>query len=285
LTKEVGMSLQVKPGSTVPEETARVARAAFPKGNPYLTLRDELETVYTDSLFVALFSQLGQPAETPWRLALVTVLQFAEGLSDRQAADAVRGRIDWKYLLGLALEDAGFDFSVLSEFRDRLIAGQMEQQLLDELLERFRGRGLLKARGKQRTDSTHIQAAIRNLNRLELVGETMRHALNSLAVSSPAWLKDHVPQAWYERYGPRFEQSRLPKTEAERDNLALQIGQDGRLLLTWAYTPDTPEEVQKLPAVEILRHVWVQQYYIQEEEVIWRKPENVPPSEQAIHSP
>jgi len=99
------MSLQVKPGSTVPEETARVARAAFPKGNPYLTLRDELETVYTDSLFVALFSQLGQPAETPWRLALVTVLQFAEGLSDRQAADAVRGRIDWKYLLGLALED------------------------------------------------------------------------------------------------------------------------------------------------------------------------------------
>ena len=160
------MSLQMKPGSTVPEETARVAQAAFPKGNSYLTLRDELETIYTDSLFVSLFSPLGQPAETPWRLALVTVMQFAEGLSDRQAADAVRSRIDWKYLLGLELEDPGFDFSVLSEFRDRLIAGQMELQLLDTLLIRFRERGLLKARGKQRTDSTHVQAAVRTLNRL-----------------------------------------------------------------------------------------------------------------------
>lgn len=279
------MSLHMKPGTNVPAETARVAQAAFPKGNPYLTLRDELETVYTDSLFVPLFSRLGQPAETPWRLALVTVLQFAEGLSDRQAADAVRSRIDWKYLLGLELEDPGFDFSVLSEFRDRLIAGQMEQQLLDELLARFRERGLLKARGKQRTDSTHIQAAIRNLNRLELVGETMRHALNALAVSSPEWLKTRVPQSWYERYGPRFEQSRLPKTESERDNLTIQIGQDGRQLLFWAYAPDAPETVPNDPAVEILRRVWVQQYYIQEEEVFWRKPDNIPPSERAIHSP
>lgn len=106
------MSLQAKPGSNVPEETVRVARAAFPKGNPYLTLRDELETLYADSLFTALFPKRGQPAEAPGRLALVTVLQFAEGLSDRQAAEAVRGRIDWKYLLGLELEDAGFDFSV-----------------------------------------------------------------------------------------------------------------------------------------------------------------------------
>ena len=279
------MSLQMKSGSTVPEETARVAQAAFPKGNPYLTLRDELETIYTDSLFVSLFSQLGQPAETPWRLALVTVLQFAEGLSDRQAADAVRSRIDWKYLLGLELEDPGFDFSVLSEFRARLIAGQMEQQLLDTLLVRFRERGLLKTRGKQRTDSTHIQAAIRNLNRLELVGETMRNALNTLAVSAPAWLKVHVPPEWFERYGPRFEQWRLPKAETERDKLALQIGQDGRQLLAWAYAPDAPETVQKEVAVEILRQVWVQQYYIQGEEIFWRKPDNVPPSELAIHSP
>jgi transposase len=216
---------------------------------------------------------------------MVTILQFAEGLSDRQAADAVRSRIDWKYLLGLALEDPGFDFSVLSEFRDRLIAGEMEQQLLDLLLERFRERGLLKARGKQRTDSTHVQAAIRNLNRLELVGETMRHALNSLAGSSPAWLKAHVPPEWYERYGPRFEQSRLPKTETEREKLARQVGQDGRQLLLWVYAPEAPATVQKEAAVEILRRVWVQQYYLQDEEVFWRQPDNVPPSELAIHSP
>jgi transposase len=188
-------------------------------------------------------------------------------------------------LLGLPLEDPGFDFSVLSEFRSRLVAGQVEQQLLDKLLERFRERGLLRARGKQRTDSTHIQAAIRNVNRLELVGETMRATLNALAVHAPAWLKAHVPREWYDRYGARFEQSRLPKTEAERDNLALQIGRDGRQLLIWAYAPETPETVHRDPAVEILRRVWVQQYYLEEEAVFWRKSDNLPPSERALHSP
>ena len=184
----------------------------------------------------------------------------------------------------MELEDPGFNFSVLSEYRDRLIAGGMEQQLLDLLLEQFRERGLLKARGKQRSDSTHVEAS-RNLNRLELVGETMRQALNTLAASSPIWLKAHVAPEWYERYGPRFEQWRLPKTESEREDLALQIGQDGRQLMLWTYAPETPAAVQKDPAVEILREVWVQQYYIQDEEIFWRQSDNVPPSELAIHSP
>jgi transposase len=277
--------LRPQPGSQVPEETARVARAAFPKGNPYLTLRDELETIYADGLFAALFPKRGQPAEAPGRLALVTVLQFAEGLADRQAAEAVRSRIDWKYLLGLDLGEPGFDFSVLSEFRGRLLAGGLEQRLLDELLERFRDRGLVKERGKQRTDSTHIQAAVRNLNRLECVGETLRHALNSLTEIAPQWLKAHAPQEWYERYGPRFEQYRLPKTEKERESLAIQVGQDGQQLLAWVYALDTPEAVKQQPAVEILRWVWVQQYYLQEEEVFWRQPDNLPPTEQVLHSP
>jgi transposase len=279
------MSLQANPNSRVPEETARVARAAFPKGNPYLTLRDELDTLYPDSLFVTLFPTRGQPAEAPGQLALVTVLQFAEGLSDRQAAEAVRSRIDWKYLLGLELEDPGFDFSILSEFRERLIEGSQEQQLLDALLERFRGRGLVKARGKQRTDSTHVQAAVRNLNRVECVGETMRQALNRLAKAAPDWLKAHVPPAWYERYGPRFKAARLPKTERDRERLALQIGQDGQQLLTWVYAPTTPVELQQHPAIEILRQVWVQQYYMQDNAISWRTTDNMPPTAQLIHSP
>lgn len=279
------MSLQANLESTVPEETVRVARAAFPKGNPYLTLRDELEIIYPDTLFVALFPNRGQPAESPGRLAIVTVLQFAEGLSDRQAADSVRSRIDWKYLLGLELEDPGFNFSVLSEFRDRILAGGLEQSLLDKVLERFRERGLLKERGKQRTDSTHIQAAVRNLNRLECVGEAMRHALNSLAGIAPQWLKAQAPYGWYELYGPRFTQYRLPKTQGEREKLAIQIGQDGHQLLTWAYAPDTPEEVRRHPAVETLRQMWVQQYYLQDDRVHWRETDNMPSTERVIHSP
>jgi transposase len=279
------MSLCPQPGSHVPEETARVARAAFPKGNPYLTLRDELETIYADSAFEGLFPKRGQPAESPGRLALIAVLQFAENLSERQAADAVRSRIDWKYLLGLDLVDPGFDFSILSEFRDRLLAGGLEQRLLDDLLARFRERGLVQARGKQRSDSTHIQAAARNLNRLECVGETMRHALQSLVALVPQWVQEHVPQDWYDRYGPRFDQYRFPKTESARQRLILQIGQDGQQLLQWVYTSERADTLRQQPAVEILRRVWVQQYYVQDDEIHWRHTDNMPSTEHVIHSP
>src|SRR5256712_13043740 len=167
------MSLHPHALESVPEETARVARAAFPKGNPYLLLRDTLGTIFQDNDFAACFPLEGQPSLPPWRLALVTIMQFREHLADRQAAEAVRARIDWKYLLGLELTDPGFDFSVLSEFRDRLLAGEAEECLLDKVLERCRGAGLLTARGHQRTDATHVLAAIRVLNRLELDAETL----------------------------------------------------------------------------------------------------------------
>ena len=161
------MSLHPQPLGPVPEQTARVARAAFPKGNVYMRMRDELGRLYEDEAFAALFPRRGQPAEAPWRLALVSVMQFAEGLSDQQAADAVRSRLDWKYALGLELTDPGFDASVLSEFRSRLVAGRAGYQLLDAMLARFQACGLLKARGRQRTDSTHVLAAIRALDRLD----------------------------------------------------------------------------------------------------------------------
>src|SRR3954451_24475451 len=150
------MSLKPTPVGPVPELTAYVARAAFPKGNPYLRLRDELGVIFADDDFADLFPRRGQPALAPWRLALVTVLQFREGLSDRRAADAVRSRIDRKYLLGLELTDTGFDFSVLCEFRTRLLAGAAGERLLERLLSRCQATGLLKARGRQRTDATHV---------------------------------------------------------------------------------------------------------------------------------
>jgi transposase len=171
----------------VPPETARVARAAFPTGNRYMRVADALETLCTDDAFLALLPTHGQPAQPPWQLALVTILQFAEGLSDRQAAHAVRSRIDWKYVLRLELTNPGFDASVLSEFRGRLLAGSAGSLLFDMLLTWCRDRQIVKARGRQRTDSTHILAAVRALNRIEVVGDTMRHALNTLAVVAPEW--------------------------------------------------------------------------------------------------
>ena len=212
------MSLKPRAIGPVPATTAQVARAAFPRGNDYLRLREELGTVFSDDDFADLYPDQGQPALPPWQLALVTVLQFRENLSDRQAAEAVRARIDWKYLLGLELTDSGFDYSVLSEFRARLSQRQAGERLLDKLLAQCQAQGLLRAGGRQRTDATHVLAAVRVLNRLELVAETLRMALNALAVVAPEWLKRQAPEAWYQRYGRRIEYSRRPSSENERQN-------------------------------------------------------------------
>ena len=254
------MSLKPTPIQSVPEETARVARAAFPKGNPYLTLRDQLGVIFQDDDFVDLYPDNGQPGLSPWRLALITIMQFRENLADRQAAEAVRARIDWKYLLGLELTDAGFDFSVLSEFRGRLLAGSAEERLLDKLLERCQAQGLVKSRGRQRTDSTHVLAAIRVLNRLELVGETLRAALNELAHVAPNWLQSVAPLEWYERYSKRIEDTRLPHEQSKRDAYAQTVGEDGFALLNALENDAAPDGLKDLPIIDTLRRTWQRHY-------------------------
>jgi transposase len=282
------MSLHPADERTIPEETMRVARAAFPKGSVYMRMRDALGPIYTDDAFACLFARRGQPAESPARLALVTIMQFAEGLSDRQAADAVRSRIDWKYALGLELTDPGFDASILSEFRSRLLTGDVTQLLFERMLAQVRDRGLLKPRGRARTDSTHILAAIRALNRLECVGETLRHALNTLATVAPDWLRSWAPSAWYDRYGRRFEEYRLPPGKAERYALAERIGADGSALLTALDEPEAPDWLCSVPAVETLRQVWVQQFVVRADQagkLAWRTAEELPASTELIRSP
>ncbi len=279
------MTLHSQAIGPVPEETARIAHAVFRKGNLYLRIRDELGTLYEDPLFAVLFPNVGQPALAPWRLALVCVFQFIEGLSDRQAADAVRSRIDWKYILGLELADPGFDFSVLSEFRARLVANEVGQQLLDTLVEQFKARGWLKERGRQRTDSTHVLAAIRLLNRLECLGETLRAALNAIATVAPDWLRAWVPAEWFERYSECIEEYHLPKGEGERRRYAEVSGADGSLLLTRVYDENAPAWLREVPAVQILRQTWVHQFYVEEEYVHLRSKDELPPASLRQDSP
>lgn len=281
------MSLHAPIVYCIPDDTARVARAAFPKGNPYMRMRDALGPIYTNPEFATLFSPTGQPAEAPAHLALVTIMQFAEGLSDAQAADAVRGRIDWKYALALDLTDDGFDASVLSEFRSRLIAGNAELLLFETMLLLFREQGLLKAKGRQRTDATHVLAAVQSLNRLECVGETLRHALNTLATVAPDWLRAWVPPVWFDRYSRRFEEYRLPPSKPARYALAEQIGADGSQLLLAVYHTTAPQWLREVPAVQILRRVWVQQFYaaIHNQSVHWRTADDLPPAPLLISSP
>src|SRR5713101_1094576 len=190
------MSLKFLPIPPVPEELARVAHAVFPRGNVFMQVRDTLGAIYTDEAFADLFPTHGQPALAPWRLALVTVFQCMEHLTDRQAAEAVRDRLAWKYALGLELTDPGFDHTVLSEFRSRLVEGNAEQRLLDLLLERCREGGWLKAGGRQRTDSTHVLAKVRALNRTLCVAQTMVYVLNVLSEVAPEWVRAYVPTEW-----------------------------------------------------------------------------------------
>ncbi len=271
----------------VPTMTVQVARAAFPKGCLAIRVRDALGELFEDAQFAELFAIRGRPAVSPARLALVSVLQFAEGLSDRQAADAVRGRIDWKYALGLELADTGFDASVLSEFRARLAADDQAERLLQQMLARLRERGLLVRGGRQRTDATHVLAAVRELNRLELVTETLRAALEALAAAAPTWLQRFMPDEWYARYGQRARDWRLPKAETARAALAVTVGTDGLALLEAVYAADpaTPGWLRQVPAVQTLRRLWLQQYYRDQQGVRWRDKSELPPGALAIGSP
>ncbi len=211
-------------------------------------------------------------------------MQFLENLSDRQASEAVRSRIDWKYVLSLELTDAGFDHSVLSNFRERLTVGGQSALLLDRVIEMLQEKNLLKLRGKQRTDSTHVLAAIRVMNRLELVTETMRAVLNELASVSPIWLSSVAAPEWFARYGARIEDTRLPRGEAAREEFARQVGVDGFYLLE--LLSEQMPDLLKLEVIETLQKVWERHYTRKETgEVGWRKNALLSRAATAIESP
>jgi transposase len=289
------MSVQPAPWPPPSQEIAAAVQAMYRGRRAPLAvvIRDELGELYADEAFAAAFGVRGRPGWSPGRLMLVTVLQFAESFTDRQAAEAVRVRIDWKYGLGLELADEGFDPSVLAEFRARLVEHGMVEQALDVLLAALVARGLLKPGGKQRTDSTHVLAAVRDLNRLELAGESVRAALEALAVAAPDWLADTLDVTdWTVRYGVRVDSWRLPASQTKRDALAAAYGQDGFTLLRAAYAPHAPAWLAQLPAVDVLRRVLLQNYVIvvdrRGREVICRREAKVhglPPGRDRITSP
>lgn len=282
------MSLKVGPISQVPEDTARVAKAVFRKGNRYVLLRDTFGTFFSEEDFQDLFHPEGRPAIDPARLALITILQFAEKLSDERMADAVRSRIDLKYLLALPLDDAGFDASVLCEFRTRLIEGKADTLLFEKLLERFRAHNLLRTRGKQRTDSTHVLAAVRALNRLTCVGQTFRHALDVLATVAPEWFIEHANPEWSTRYADRvnFEHDVTPAKKVEREALEEAIAADGLALLKTVFAPMAPAWLKDVPAIKTLWRVWLQNFtWTETGSLCFRNNAEIPPARMFIGSP
>jgi transposase len=279
------VSLEARDDRGVPELTARMVRSAFPKGTFAVRVREALGPLFDDAAFAEAYPVRGRPAVSPGALALVSVLQYTEGLTDRQAAEQVRARMDWKFLLGLELDDPGFDFTVLSAFRDRLLAQGLEEKVLDLVLVRLSELGMLRAGGRQRTDSTHVLAAVRTLNRMEFVGETLRAALEVLAVAAPDWLAPLLSQRWIKQYGARIDSYRFPKGDDVRAQWARGVGEDGFTLLDAVDRPGTPDWLPRLPAVQVLRRAWDEQYHRDGTEVRWREGKDLPPGQQRLASP
>jgi hypothetical protein len=200
---------------------------------------------------------------SPAVLSLVSVLQFTENLTDRQAVQMAVRAIDWKYALGVELTDTGFDSSVLAKFRTRLVDHGMERIVFDRLLEHCKVSGLLGAGGKQRTDSTHVIRAVGDLNRLELAGESVRAALEALAVAAPDWLAGAIDlDEFAHRDRSRIDSWGMPGSKTERERLAVVYGQDALTVCRAATGAGAPAWLRELPALELLRRMLMQTYYV-----------------------
>jgi len=246
----------------VPTETQRVARAAFPRGSLCMQLRDVLEVVAAEPAFAALFARRGQPAEASWRLVLVMVLQFVEGLSDRQAADAIHSRIDWKYALGLELADPGIHAALLTRFKQELTSNSAEQRFLDTVLTAYRLRNPLNTTRSRRPDRRRLEAESRAVNRLEHIADTLRQALRAVSVAAPGWLDPRMPLDWHIRYGPLARAALPPHGRVARRIFVQVVGADGQYLLDTLARFDAPPELVELEVIQHLRHVWSTEFAV-----------------------
>jgi len=265
------MSFKPKPPRPMAKELAVLGPKLLRPDSPSRLVGEQVYEQYDEADYVDLYHAEGKPAISPVLLSFVTAFQYMENLSDREAAEAVRMRLDWKYALHLPLDYAGFNFSVLSEFRYRVIEHQAEARLFDCLLEQRQGLGLIKQRGRQRTDSLAVLTRVRDLNRLELVVETLRLAVRALLAVDPVWTRATVPPTWEERYGERCVASRLSKEE--RKTLESEVGQDGQWLLGRLQAETTPAVLRELPEVQTLSTVWSQQCEVIEGKVVYQAPE------------
>lgn len=252
------MCLKVQLPWPMPEETERIGRKLLKEQDAYRLIGDQLFEQLREADYADLYSAEGKPGISPVILAWVSVFQFMEKLADRQAVNALRMRLDWKYALHLPLEDEGFDFSVLSEFRDRLIKGQAEGRVFEKLVEQIRKLGLLKEHGKQRTDSIAMLTKVRRLCRVETVVETLRLAIVAIVDTDREWSEEIIPPSWEEKYGERFVRQRY--SEKEWKEYEEKIGEEGQWLLKRLETGGAPAELQTLPEVQVLQTVWAQQF-------------------------
>lgn len=263
------MSLKIQMPRPMPEDTGRIGQILLKENSPYRLIGEELYAEFREEEFADLYPIEGQPGISPVILAFVTVFQFMEKLADRQAAESLAMRIDWKYALHLPLDYLGFDYSVLSEFRDRLLMHQAEGRVFDKMVAKFEEMGLIKRRGRQRTDSMAVLAKVRWLSRLELVVESLRLAVVTILKTDREWAEHILPPSWENRYGERFASEHV--SEKDRKEYEAHVGPDGQWLLNRLVGEEVPAVLRDLPEVQVLRIVWAQQFRQEQEQVVFEK--------------
>lgn len=266
------MCLKAKEPWPMPKETGEVGAKILALDSVYKLVGDELFKQFTEADFADLYPEEGKPGYSPVILSFVSVFQFVEKYPDRQAAEALRMRMDWKYALHLPLDYGGFDFSVLSEFRDRLIDHQAEVRVFDRLVEAFRTKGLIKERGKQRTDSLAMLTKVRHLSRLELVVESLRLAVDAALKANRAWCEVIIPPVWEEQYGERYVLGR--HRPEEWDAYERTVGNDGQWFLERLESEGAPAELKNLPEVQVLKTVWAQQFRVEAGQMVYQTVSN-----------
>ena len=263
------MCLKVQEPWSMPSETERIGRALLKKDNAYRLIGDKLFANISEQEFADLYPSEGQPGLSPVILAFVAVFQFIEKLPDRQAVESLRVRMDWKYALHLPLEYEGFNFSVLSEFRDRLLEGQAEGRVFENLVKQIQGLGLIKEHGKQRSDSIAMLTKVRWLSRLEVAVETLGLAVVGVVNTEPDWSEEILPPSWEDQYGERFVMQR--HTEKEWQEYEANIGNDGQWLLKRLVDGSAPAGLQELSEVKLLQTVWAQQFRAEAGQVVFQE--------------
>lgn len=252
------MSLQWRLDREVPQDTATIGQSILAPSNIYRQIGDHFHELFPhEDDFSAMYDVTGRGAVSPLLLALVTVFQMLEKVPDRVAAELVVSRIDWKYALHLPLTYTGFHFTELYQFRGRLLEHAEERLVFDHLLVRLKALGLIKPRGKMRTDSTHILGVVERLSQMELVTESLRVALRVVSELASEWVEKTIPAAFCEVYGQRRSEYGLSNAEAlER---LVQAGRDGFWFLM-QLDQSGPESARSLPEVRVLRTVLEQQF-------------------------
>ena len=243
----------------LPADIARAAKAVFNQRNVYLTIGDQMESIVAGIDRVNLAALSGKPENSFVLFTLATLFQYAEGLTDRQAGEATRLRIDWKYALHLPLNHPGLDPTELCEFRQGLLFNTAARQVVEQLLTRVVELGLLGSRSRPRVEVGDVLAAVCTLARLEQIAEAMCLALEAVAAREPEWLRRAALPHWYERYNRTFLNSHLPHTTNEQEALAQAIGSDALHLLD-AVAGGDGSGVARLPEVQHLQQIWHQQF-------------------------